>query len=106
MVAGRVGLETKIPELGLYFGRVHLLLVQLIPVFHYYFVAPLVLGRISPSNPLSFSNALGSRDGAGQRTGNWGTWVFATNSFVGARNEEDGSEILQGKKIPFLVHTN
>jgi len=80
-----VGLEAKVPKLNLYFGRVHLLLLQLIPVFHYYFVAPLVLGSISRVIP---------------------SWVFTANSFVGARKEEDGSEILQEKKFPFLAHTN
>lgn len=54
---GDVGLETKILKPGLYFGRVHLLLVQLMPAFHYYFVAPLVLGRISRVIP-SLSSAL------------------------------------------------
>lgn len=42
-----VGLETKIPKPGLGFGRVHLLPVQLMPVFHYYFIVHLVLGNIS-----------------------------------------------------------
>lgn len=67
---------------------------ELIAVFHYFFGTALCWV------------VLASQEVPFRSPGLCSAGVCATNSLAGVREEEDGSEVLQGKRVLFLAHRN